>query len=262
MNYFSSGVRDIQSLQVKCSNDVGGCAWEGELREMEAHVTKCTTELITCKYSSVGCKVKVLKKNLTSHEEDCTTKHLKLAMERVESLTKRVQALEQKQQGALVNTPPVVFKMDRFTYHKNSRTLWESPPFFSHPRGYKIYLQVNTFGMDGRGQKTISVKVCLMHGCNDDNLVWPFKGTVIFHLMNQDSDVNHRLGRAKFLERRESEKNRRVSAAQGKSVAGWGVNDILVPTDPDFWCYVQSDCLYIRVSEVEVGLANRPWLLS
>lgn len=233
---------------------------------MDAHVTKCTTELVACKYSPVGCKAKLLKKNLASHEEGCTTEHLKMAMERIDSLTKRLEALEMRANpiAPASATPPVTFKMCGYAQHRTRKTLWESPPFFSHPRGYKMYLQVNCFNFDARGNNYISVKACLMCGAYDDSLVWPFKGVVTFHLLNQQADVGHKTGKAKFLERRQSEKNRRVSPTHGngRSQAGWGVNDLLVlGRDQDFWSFVHEDCLYFRVSEVEVALANKPWLL-
>lgn len=228
---------------------------------MDKHVSKCTTELVSCKYSSIGCKTKVIKKSLPSHEEDCTSQHLKMATERIDALTKRLQALELKMNPVPVSTPPVIFKMSNFTQHKNNKSLWNSPAFFTHPRGYKMYVQVNSFGYNGRGKYSISVKVCLMSGGNDDSLVWPFRGVVSFQLMNQEADVNHRSGKAKFLEKKATERNRCVSVAQGKSAVGWGVGDMLISSEPEFWCYVQKDCLYIRVSDVEVAGTNKPWLL-
>ena len=260
------GVRDIQSLRVRCSNhQEGGCDWEGELRDLDKHVTKCSSELVLCKYSSIGCKVKVLKKGLSSHEEECTSKHLKLAMERIDSLTKRLQAVElgphPPAPHAHVVTPPVVFRMGDFSRHVNEKVLWESPPFYTQPHGYKLYLQVNAFGLDGRGNRSLAVRVCLMSGQYDDSLVWPFRGVVFFELMNQDADANHRSGTAKFLERRETAKNRRVSSAQGKSVVGWGVVNLLLFSDLEYRCFVQRDSVYLRVSKVEMCPDNKPWLL-
>jgi len=229
---------------VKCSNKEGGCSWEGELRELQPHTSKCTTEMVPCKYASVGCKTKVLKKNLSSHEEACTVEHLKMAIEKVNELSSDIKALKLKCQAvSAVKTLPVTFKMTGFEHHRRSRTIWDSPPFCTHSRGYKLYLRVNNFGSDGHGNKSIAVKVCLQHGEYDDELIWPFSAVVSFWLLNQDNNVSHKFGSAKFMERRESEKNTRVSAAVGKSTAGWGVNDLLLYSEPDFLSYVQDDCM-------------------
>lgn len=259
--FMFSGDRDIQSLKVKCSNQEGGCSWEGELREMLKHVSDCTTELIPCKYASIGCKAKVLKKNLPSHEDACTVQHLKMAVEKVNSLTERLKAMELKSHATAINVPPVVFKMSRFTHHKGSKIVWDSPPFYTHARGYKLYLLVNTFGTDHHGRPSISVTVCLHHGEHDNDLVWPFRGVVNFMLLNQENNVSHKYGAAKFLERRESPKNERVGVAQGRSLVGWGVNNMALFSDADFLSHVQNDCLYIRVSDVDVALSNKPWLI-
>lgn len=220
---------------------------------MQNHVIACNMEVAPCKYLSIGCKVKVLKKELMLHEEACTTQHLKMAVQKLNQLT--------QQTGCGVNLPPVVFKMSGFTQHKDSHIIWESPPFYTHPKGYKLYLQVDVFSGDGYGNECVSVRVCLLHGEHDDSLVWPFRGTVDFKLLNQNRDTHHIIGDAKFLERRESSKNKRVNATEGKSIVGWGVRDLLLLTDPDFSCYMQKDCLYFRVDKAEVSFVNKSWLI-
>ncbi len=49
-------------------------------------------------------------------------------------------------------------------------------------------LRVDANG-DGNGKGThVSVYICLMRGDNDDNLKWPFKGTIEVSLLNQLED--------------------------------------------------------------------------
>lgn len=45
---------------------------------------------------------------------------------------------------------------------------------------------------NGRGKGThVSVYTCLMRGDNDDNLKWPFKGTIRVSLLNHLEDGQH-----------------------------------------------------------------------
>ena len=50
--------------------------------------------------------------------------------------------------------------------------------------------------VDANGQGSdvgthMAVSVCLMRGEYDDNLVWPFRGDVTFHLVNRKVDEEH-----------------------------------------------------------------------
>lgn len=250
---------------MKCSNlDISGCSWLGELRELESHIATCSNDLQPCKYTtSIGCKVQILKKDLPSHEEQCTADHLKLAMEKIESLSKQLQpllalpdrlrALEATK--AHVNLPPVTFKICHFL--ERSYPTWESPPFYSHRNGYKLYLKLT------RSSLSLSVDVCLMRGEHDNHLVWPFRGVVRFQMLNQEADVGHRQGSARFMERRTSSKNQRVPETMEKSEVGWGVGQFFF-FGHTMECeqYLLNGCLYIRVKEVDIADINKPWLLT
>lgn len=255
--YDSVGDRDIQSLKAKCKNHNNGCKWEGELRDLNGHVSKCTNKQVSCKYHTIGCRAKVAKADLHSHEESCTVQHLTMAMKKLDLLAQQVQTLEAKGAGTGVtpNLPPVVFKMNRFKHHLDSNLSWDSPPFYTHPKGYKLYLFVRGIVMEKYGQ-CVSVRTCLMHGEYDENLLWPFRGVVHFQLLNQSDDTNHVKGEAKFLERRQSPKNRRVSVVQGKSVDGWEVTFQLNSTTTSL-----GDCVYFRIDGVDVASGNKPWLI-
>jgi len=55
---------------------------------------------------------------------------------------------------------------------------WYSPPFYTHPQGYKMCLSVVANGSgDGKGTH-VSVFAYLMRGDFDDHLKWPFQGRV------------------------------------------------------------------------------------
>ena len=284
---FLLGDREIQAFKVKCSNHEGGCSWEGELRELDKHLTECSSELHACKYATIGCKTKLTEGKLPSHEDSCATKHLKMAVEKVNSLTDQLKGMQEKVDSlttqlkamevkvnsqatqleklekpktpskpplasapSIVHMPPVIFKIRQPFYSKQ-----DSPPVYSHHQGYKFYLQVKNNG------NADSVYAYLMHGENDDTLNWPFRGIVTFQLLNQDVDAGHKKGEAKFLQSRPTAKNRRVDAAQGKSQDGWGVDVMVGSHDGDRLSFWRDGYIYLRVCSIEV-FDNKPWLMS
>ena len=70
-----------------------------------------------------------------------------------------------------------------------------------HPNGYS----------DGQGTHDVSVFVYILEGDNDDNLDWPFIGTVEIELLNQLEDNNHHLMTLTF----NKEDNKRVGSSWG-----------------------------------------------
>ena len=58
-------------------------------------------------------------------------------------------------------------------------------------------------GIQGH-KKCVSVFVVFMRGENDDNLVWPFTGTVCIELLNQLQDDQHRRYEFKYTEDKNS----------------------------------------------------------
>ena len=200
------------------------------------------------------------KADLHSHEESCTAQHLTMAMKKLDLLAQQVKTLETKGAGISVSAilPPVVLKMPQFKHHLDSKLSWESPPFYTHAKGYKLYLFVRITVVERYGQ-CVSVRVCLMHGEHDKDLMWPFRGVVHFQLLNQSSDTAHVKGEAKFLEKRLSPKNRRVNAAQGKNADGWEVTFQLSSTGSA--TYLLGDCVYFKIDSVDVASGNKPWLI-
>ena len=89
--------------------------------------------------------------------------------------------------------PPWVIKMTGFQEIIMDGKKWYSDSVYSHFGGYKMCLRVGANGDEGtEGKGThISVYVYLMRGDNDDNLKWPFEGTIKVSLLNQLEDGQH-----------------------------------------------------------------------
>ncbi len=119
-----TGNRDIEALIVKCSNEVHGCKWEGELRKIGAHLNECTNGVLLCKYSSIGCNIKASSDDMSAHEKICAEEHLKMAVQKVNLL--ELQLAEMKAQlgtSSEMNLPPVVFKMTSFELYPSTLIL-------------------------------------------------------------------------------------------------------------------------------------------
>lgn len=155
--------------------------------------------------------------------------------------------------------------MENFDVFMENGWDWDSPPFYTHNKGYKLYLKVKP--VDNGFSSSLSVLACLMHGEYDDELIWPFRGTIDFELLDQTSDCVLKEGTARFMERHSSKKNRKVSAEEGKRSIGWGVDDILElneddDDDKEWYDYIANDTLYVKVTGVTVSDHNKPWLIQ
>ena len=193
-----------------------GCGKSGIQRDkMAAHLALCAEELIPCSYASIGCSDAVRRKQLQAHLEAKKDRHLKMstdmAVEQGVALSKlctMVQSMTVREQQPdpislptplcswLQNAPtcyarpPCVFQMKGF--QEGDDRIWpSSAPFYSHFGGYKACLKVFGNGI-GIGKGThVSAFIYLMRGDNDDNLTWPFNGTIRVSLLNQLENGQH-----------------------------------------------------------------------
>ena len=194
--------------------------------DMDDHRKTCPLETIDCEYCKVGCKIKVLRKDLEKHNEDNMKQHLLLTTKKLneteDELRERVHTLEiamqqiinsttmqqcesdqvtfwpshlQLANSLVANTPgehvtPVIVKMSNYAQNKLEKKRWFSPPFYSHKKGYKMCLSVYANGNKNEGTH-MSVYLCIMKGPYDDQLQWPFKGKIELKLLNQISAKGH-----------------------------------------------------------------------
>ena len=83
------------------------------------------------------------------------------------------------------------FKITGYRAKKGKNTVYQSPPFYTSCKGYRMRIGVFVNGCyEGIGTH-ISVYVELLKGDHDDKLSWPFVGEVTVTLLNQLEDENH-----------------------------------------------------------------------
>ena len=166
-------------------------------RDLTKHGEECQFVTVPCKYSTIGCKEEVLRRDLREHERDIQ-QHLQVAVDSVHqqqiTITKQQLTIrEQERKLAQVQSRemPIKYKFTLYDQHKTANEKIYSPAFYTNPGGYKMCISVNANGNgDGRGTH-VSVYAHVMKGENDDLLTWPFTGTVTVVLLNQLEDKNH-----------------------------------------------------------------------
>ena len=139
--------------------------------------------------------------------------------------------------------------------HKIDSDVWYSPPFYTHPQGYKMCLTVYANG-SGKGKGThVSVFACLMRGEFDDILKWPFRGHVVIQLCSQLQDKFHRGRTIDFSETTNPRTISRVTS--GERAEGWFGYHTFIPHNdlnfnPTTNCqYLNNDCLHFQIVAVE-----------
>ena len=155
----------------------------------------------------------------------------------------------------VILVPPCELVMTDYSKHKKKKKSWRSPPFYTKPGGYKLYLRVYANGTgDGAGTH-VSVFVYILKGEHDDILQWPFKGTIVVQLLNQKNNKCH-LARKLLYDSSTAEVGQRVTSKEQSFNKGWGYNKFLshieletvIPTRQ----YVKNDSIIYRVAEISL----------
>ena len=257
-------------LEVPCPNI--GCGVKVSRCDLSDHRSKCQFEKVPCKYAKVGCEKEPLRRDLEQHVND-TTLHLPLAIETVckqqeeiEELREEVKAIKEEQKmkviGAAGQADSYVFKFSEFYQHNLDNEEWYSPPFYTHPGGYKMCINVDANGYDDGEGTHVSVFAYLMKGRNDDNLPWPFTGDVTVTLLNQLEDENHHTDTVTFPE--DSDKASERVVDDERAPEGYGWDEFISHDELDFHAedncqYLEDDCLFFKI-EVEPAKPVKPWL--
>ena len=150
---------------------------------------------------------------------------------------------------------PIQFMITNFALKKNSNRVWYSPPFYTHPQGYKMCLRVDANGYDEGKGTHVSVYTHLMRGEFDDFLKWPFPGRVVLQLCNQLEDKRHCGHAISFSETADSKAISRVTNGE-RAESGWGTSTLIAHKELDFNSanncqFLKNDHLRFRVITVE-----------
>ena len=161
--------RQVNSLAVRCEHHDEGCQWVGELMYLKEHLdpsrssTRCGYILVDC---PIGCGKRVRSSAIESHTRSyCSKLEFRLL--------------------------PIVFRITDVLKMKKANTEWVSPPFYTHPHGYKLCLVVYPNGIGlGKGSH-VSVFVGLLNAKHNDQLAWPLEVDVAIELLNWRESKGH-----------------------------------------------------------------------
>ena len=213
---------------LSCPNN---CELVLQRQEVEHHVSRdCPLTLVQCEFQMVGCEVRLPRRDMPSHISDSLAVHVSLQQKHMcvqQQMLIQLQATVTSQQTKLIQyeeenqqlrealaisekklqthqdtldiitytgTLPFQFTMTEVQQHQRASDTWYSPPFYTHTHGYRMCIGVDANGFASCEGKYISVFSVLMRGDFDNDLQWPFQGTITIQLLNQLHDEYHHMG--------------------------------------------------------------------
>lgn len=271
--------REVKDLIITCTNKKDGCSWKGEIRSIERHRKTCPLEEVDCEYASVGCKTKVPRKDLKTHNKVKMESHLALSTVKLKNLEHLLYVTTMSNicdfdEWPLMLEPiammatsgdktcPVIFKMPAFAAKRAAEEVWFSEPFFTHKKGYKMCLCVDATGFtvsssassdDDDDDPEMSVSLYLKKGPYDDKLKWPLNGDFEIKLLNQLKDSCHHQQSIECDDDSPTAALFRVIDAEmastglGGQFISYSEFDNSDDEDP-VWLYLKDDCLFFQVS--------------
>ena len=258
----------------KCDEIPEGVKYATERRYMERHVKEeCLLTVVECDFHYAGCEARLPRKDMASHLAESLVTHMSLmathgrnavteaqraaneaqrALEmQMAEMNTKIQELEEENKSlktklhSYLLTPPITFTMTNFAQHRRSKYMWHSPPFYTHPHGYKVYVKVLC------RESSFFVGVSLMRGKFDDHLLWPFQNIVYIRLLNQHSDKDHIVIAAKFDV---SDENVSMRVTEGeRHLKGRGDTISYAALDNRGDCtraYVKDDTIQLQVANI------------
>lgn len=197
--------------------------------------------------------MKLPRKDLPTHLTEGLVAHVSLLTKQVMDLKEENIRLKQQVEQLTkdIQTPlcPVVLTMTDFQQHKEEHDRWYSPPFYTHPKGYKMCLLVYAGGCGDGADTHISSFLLLMRGGYDDQLEWPLQGRFNIQLLCQDGDERpYTKTLAPFDDAPDHCRNEVVDVEKDENA--WGYQEFLSYTElkPK---YLQNNCLKFCVKRVD-----------
>ena len=181
-------------LWVPCPNKCGtkGIPYDSMLE----HRQECPLEMVDCDYHSMGCDKRIVRRKRKQHEEETMEAHLR--MTKIKLLKTEAKLLDAETRlDALETTvakltadygPQVHVDVPAYTSLKASNVDWYSPVFETHPRGYRMKLNVICCGHDDGTGTHVSVYLCNVTGPHDSELCWPLRGEFTVTLIRNSAE--------------------------------------------------------------------------
>lgn len=146
---------------------------------------------------------------------------------------------------------PVVYTVPEFSVRMSrSDLMFKSHPFYTFPRGYRMQLSVSVHG-DGSGKGSyVSVFLSLLKGEFDNQLKWPFRGSITIQLLNQEADSQHYTECINYRDGMPDQMSCRVMDEK-RSAKPWGKVKFIAHKDI-LSTFLKNDSIKFCVSKVDV----------
>ena len=232
------------NLKVTCPNT--SCRKRVFRRDVTNHRKECLFEEVPCKYARIGCNARVPRREREEHESNAE-QHLQLAVDTVSDLKSK---LDEQQ--------AVIFMLKNFNKVKSDKKCVSFRPFYTSPGGYKMRIKVCVSGVL-RCENHVYVSATLLPGENDDNLPWPFTGTVVVELLNQLEDANHHVEHIVYNRESRSSLRPYDMKADSASIYNWFITQTALNYNAaEHRQYLKDDCLCFRIRVM--APSPLPWL--
>ena len=81
--------------------------------------------------------------------------------------------------------PPFYFSLYDVSHYQSNSLVYHSETFYSHPGGYKMKMRVRPNGLSSYTGTHMGIYIAIVRGEFDDQLCWPFDGSVTVHIYNR-----------------------------------------------------------------------------
>ena len=270
---------ECPKLPLACPNkcEVGSLSRE----DMEAHRKECPLEMIQCEYHSVGCEVRMARKDLENHDNVKMKDHLMMTKckldntqnELTDTKAQLTVALKQMTNLTLLMNAqmnfnnrhtnlrsvylvsmatilkcgdqvcPVTIMMPEYNINKKDESGWCSDSFYTCNKGYKMCLMVYAAGSDDNIGTPLLLYLYLMKGPHDDELTWPLKKKFEIKLLNQISNSRHYSCKINYDDVEDDDVGCRIVDDDGAGETGWGLANFITNK---LLYKTTSECQYLK----------------
>ena len=233
---------------ISCLNIDCGTSFKRE--KTESHQGTCEYAQVACKYDSFGCPVKKMRKEIAEHEKGNHEYHLNRGIEKVQALKDTISDLKKTlNEKVLKKGVSFTFKLTEYLAKKENDEMYHSNSFYAFPGGYRMCIEVLPNGAGDSEGTHVAVYAKMLNGSFDDNLNWPFLGSISIEILNQLFDKNH------FC--RTLHVDEACNMHPGKS---WGYSKFVCHSSLNSISanYLEGDTLYFRVKVQN----KKPWLIG
>ncbi len=162
-------------------------------------VCVCEFTEVACTYESLGCGVRMMRKDIIKYQENDDIRHLHLLLKSYISLEEKYSALEEKhkelvtthqEQRQTLSEGKALIYAHRVFWQERKNVITYILPVYTHPGSYAITIGVGANGVGTFGTHLVVFSE-IRRGYYHHQLEWPFQGTFTCELLNQLADDGH-----------------------------------------------------------------------